>query len=121
MGIRYLKMLFAKRKKGIFSQKTTLLGIFLEDNSGQRRTTWDNLIISPKILSQFLSVFRLRLIGRAWKPAPTAIGISIFWISYQIFSYFFVYFSSFSLSQNSISSKFLPQIHGSQLLKSLFC
>jgi hypothetical protein len=58
MGIRDVKMLFAKREKGIFSQKTTLLGIFLEDNSGQRRTTWDNLIIS--FLRKMLSFVVLR-------------------------------------------------------------
>jgi hypothetical protein len=34
---------------------------------------------------------------------------------------FFRFFPFFSLSQNSISLKILPQIHGSQLLKSLFC
>ena len=35
-------MLFAKRKEGIFSQKTPLLGFFLEDNMGQHGTTRDN-------------------------------------------------------------------------------
>ena len=44
----------------------------------------------------FLSVFRLRLIGRAWEPAPTTIGISKIWTFHPkffvsfVFSVFFV-------------------------------
>ena len=45
-----MKMLFAKRKKGIFSQKTTLWGIFLEDNSGQHGTTKDNIFLINEII-----------------------------------------------------------------------
>jgi len=78
-------------------------------------------------------VFRLRLIGRAWEPAPTTIGISKFWTFYPIFSVFpfvfvlfvvaffrfFRFFSFSSLLQNSIFPKFLPQNRGLELLKSV--
>ena len=106
-------MLFAKRKKGNFSQKTQLLGFFrrqlgtTKDNLGQlyhfifeknvvlccpslSRVVFKNRVC-PKNLSQFLSVFRLCLTGRAWEPAPTTMGIPKIWTFHPKFSDFSVF------------------------------
>ena len=150
MGIRDLKMLFAKREKGIISQKTTLWGFFLEDNSGQHGTTKDNIFLINEIIKLSFVVLRCPMLSSKTLPLKNFIPISF---SFQalpdragmgtrpygnrhfIFLDFspknfrvFRPFSCFSLFlfvlfvvQNSISSKFPPQNSPSEMLKTLFC